>query len=135
MSLVEDEDAIRAVFDTVASAWAAGDAEAFAEAYAENATAILPGYFLPGKATITESMAGAFAGPLHGSKRVHTLQSLRFIQADVAIVISRSSTDFPGGAGPISLVTWVLAKQDGRWRIEAYHDCPAAEPTLRGDAR
>lgn len=41
----------------------------------------------------------------------------------------------PDGARPASLVTWVLSKHDGRWLIEAYHDCPAADPALTGDAR
>jgi uncharacterized protein (TIGR02246 family) len=127
--LVEDDSAVRAVFDAVSSAWAGSDADAFVEWYTEDATAILPGYYLPGKANIRASMADAFAGPLNGSRRIHVLQSVRFLDDDTAIVISKSSTLFPGEAEPPAerwaLATWVLSKHAGRWLIEAYHDCPA----------
>jgi uncharacterized protein (TIGR02246 family) len=127
--LVEDDSAVRAVFDAVSSAWAGSDADAFVEWYTEDATAILPGYYLPGKANIRASMADAFAGPLNGSRRIHVLQSVRFLDDDTAIVISKSSTLFPGEAEPPAerwaLATWVLSKHAERWLIEAYHDCPA----------
>jgi uncharacterized protein (TIGR02246 family) len=125
--LVEDDSAVHAVFDAVSSAWAGSDADAFIEWYTEDATAILPGYYLPGKANIRASMADAFVGPLNGSRRIHVLQSVRFLD-DTAIVISKSSTLFPGEAEPPAerwaLATRVLSKHAGRWLIEAYHDCP-----------
>jgi uncharacterized protein (TIGR02246 family) len=120
--------AIRAVFDEVASAWEEGDTEAFVAWYADDATAILPGFYLPGKDAIRTSMAAAFAGPLKGSRRIHQVRSIRHPADGTAIVISDSTTVFPGEAGPAAerreRATWVLSRHDGRWLIDAYHGGP-----------
>jgi uncharacterized protein (TIGR02246 family) len=127
-----DERAVRAVIDAVSGAWADNDAAAFVGHYAEEATAILPGYALRDRSDIRTAMTQAFAGQLKGSRRIHQVQSVRFLgdATATAIVISQSGTLFPGEAEPPanrwSLATWTLSKHSGRWLIEAYHDCPAA---------
>jgi uncharacterized protein (TIGR02246 family) len=119
---------IQEVFDEVSRAWGVGDADKFAEWYAEDATAVLPGSYLQDREAIRAAMAVAFAGPLHGSGRVHAVQKVRFLGDDTAIVITRSSTLSAGGGEPPverrELATWVLSRQDGRWLIRAYHGCP-----------
>jgi uncharacterized protein (TIGR02246 family) len=124
-----DERAVRAVFDATTNAWADGDANAFVEAYGENATVILPGFHLRGKADILASMRDAFAGPLKGSRRIHAVRDVRFLGDEVAVVITRSVTALPGEAEPPAerreSATWVLSKCDGRWLVEGYHSCPA----------
>lgn len=129
-ALVGDERAVRAVVNSVSGAWADNDATAFVEHYAEDATAILPGFALRNRADIRTSMAEAFAGQLKGSRRIHQVQSMRFPADATAIVISRGSTVFPGEAEPPAdrwaLATWVLSQHSGRWLIEAYHDCPTS---------
>lgn len=126
--LAAPDSAIRAVFREVASAWEDGDTDAFVAWYADDATAILPGFYLPGKDAIRTSMAEAFAGPLKGSRRMHRVRSIRHLGDGTAIVISDSTTVFPGAAGPGAerreRATWVLSRHDGRWLIEAYHGCP-----------
>jgi hypothetical protein len=97
-----DVDAVHQVFAAVSHAWAAGDADAFVASYTEEASAILPGFALLGRAAIRDAMGDAFAGPLKGSRRVHQLRSVRFLNdADgdgagggggTAIVLSRSGT-------------------------------------------
>jgi len=62
--LAGPDTAIHTVFDEVTSAWQDGDTDAFVAWYADDATAILPGFYLPGKDAIRTSMAAAFAGPL-----------------------------------------------------------------------
>jgi uncharacterized protein (TIGR02246 family) len=125
----EDERAVLATFDATSGAWADGDANAFVEWYAEDATVILPGFHLRGKGDIGAGMGTAFAGPLSGSRRIHAVQSVRFLADDAAIVITRSATAFPGETEPPAerrdLATWVLSRHDGRWLVEAYHSCPA----------
>jgi uncharacterized protein (TIGR02246 family) len=128
-----EERAMLAVFDATSSAWADGDANAFVTWYAEDATVILPGFYLRGKADVRASMGHAFAGPLKGSRRIHAVQSVRFLGDDTAIVITRSATTFPGEADPPAerreLATWALSRDDGRWLVEAYHSCVAgADP-------
>src|SRR5258708_35948793 len=132
-SIRDEKRAVLAVFDAASSAWTDGDANAFVEWYAEDATVILPGFYLRGRADVRASMGNAFAGPLKGSRRIHTVQSVRFLSDDTAIVITRSATTFPGEAEPPAerweLPTWGLSKGDARGLVEAYHSCTAvAEP-------
>lgn len=128
------DSAIRSVFDEVARAWEKGDTDAFVAWYADDATAILPGFYLPGKDAIRTSMAAAFAGALKGSRRLHEVRSIRRLGDGMAIVITDSTTVFPGEGGlpgearpdteQRERATWVLSGHDGGWLIEAYHGCP-----------
>ncbi|WP_440072601.1 SgcJ/EcaC family oxidoreductase [Streptosporangium sp. OZ121] len=127
-SLVEAAQEVHTVLDEVYAAWADNDATAFVAPYAENATAILPGTYLRDRDAIHAAMAALFAGELRGSKGVHEVQSIRFVGADVAVVISKGAVlptgqSEPDGANR-ALETWVLAEQDGTWRVQAFHSCP-----------
>ena len=124
-----DEAAIRAVLEDSYRAWAAGDADGMVAAYTDDASAIMPGAFRDGRDVIRDSMAMAFAGPLEGTSTFNRQLSVRFIGADAAIVLSESGILFPGQSevpleGRVNC-TWVLEKQDGAWRIAAYHNSPA----------
>ncbi|MBP2705478.1 SgcJ/EcaC family oxidoreductase [Microbispora sp. RL4-1S] len=131
-----DERAVLAVFDATSGAWADGDVNTFVRWYAEDASVILPGTYLRGKAEIRAQMGEAFALPLKGSKRVHQARSVRFVGADTAIVITRSATVFPGEAEPPAerweLATWVLSRGGDGWLVEAYHGCPARRSSPAG---
>jgi uncharacterized protein (TIGR02246 family) len=123
------QDAVVATFEATSKAWTDGDASAFAAWYADDATVILPGFYLRGKNDVDASMAAAFAGPLRGSRRVHSVQSVRFLAPDAAIVVTRSATVFPGEdeapAERRDLATWVLTRRDLQWSVESYHGCLA----------
>ncbi|MDN3352051.1 SgcJ/EcaC family oxidoreductase [Actinomadura sp. DC4] len=125
-------NAVHAVFDATSSAWARGDADAFTDWYAEEASVILPGFALLGRAHVRAGMAAAFVGALEGSRRLHVVRDVRFLGADTALVVTRSVTVLPGEAEPEpapELATWVLSLHDGRWLVEAYHSCPAPAET------
>jgi uncharacterized protein (TIGR02246 family) len=127
--LEASERGVLDVFDATSAAWADGDVDAFVTRYADHATVIFPGTYLRGKASIRAAMADAFAGPLKNTRRIHKVQSVRFLRDGAATVITRSATTLPGEADPAAqrweLATWVLSRQDGRWFVEAYHSCPA----------
>ena len=122
-----DDSAVTAVLDEVYAAWAAGDADTFVAPYAEHATAVLPGSYLQDKNAIRATMADGFTGPLNGSKGIYQVQSIRFPSTDTAIVVSQGGIMFAGqtdiAAETRSVDTWVLARQDGAWRVEAFHNC------------
>lgn len=124
----EADDAIRTLFGEVSRAWADGDADTFAQWYADDATVILPGYHLPGRKAIREAMGAAFAGPLHGTRRIHEVLSIRYLDAETALVITRSATVPSAGTEvPEHLrerATWALSRRHGHWLVEAYHSCP-----------
>ena len=132
MSHEDGHDELLAVFGEMSGAWDEGDAARFADFYTEDATAVGPGIYLRGKDHIRQSMAGAFGGPLKGSRRPHRPQSVRLLDRDTAIVVTRSDTILPGEAEApperAHLVTWILACQGGgqarRWLVEANHMSP-----------
>jgi uncharacterized protein (TIGR02246 family) len=124
----QDEQAVLATFKAMSDAWASMDAGMFAACYAADATVIGPGIHLRGRDDINASMAAAFAGPLNNSHRPHAAQSVRFLPGGTAVVVTRSATVFPGEteAPPDRqhLVTWILARHDAAWLVEANHMCP-----------
>jgi uncharacterized protein (TIGR02246 family) len=130
MGLDREHEELLAIFDTMSGAWEAGDAAEFANVYTDDATVAGPGIYLRGREHIRQSMAVAFAGPLKGSRRSHQPQSTRLLGADTAIVVTRSDTVLPGEdqvpPEREHLVTWVLARQGGWWRVEANHMSPVS---------
>ena len=127
--LEASERGVLEVFDRTTAAWADGDVDAFVTWYADHATVIFPGTYLRGKASIQAAMGDAFAGPLKNTRRIHQVQSVRFLGDGAAAVVTRSATVFPGEADPAAqrweLATWAMSWQDGRWLVEAYHSGPA----------
>jgi uncharacterized protein (TIGR02246 family) len=127
-SLVEADRQVRAVLDEVYAAWADNDADAFVAPYAETATAVLPGTYLPDRQAIRATMATLFAGELAGSKGVHEVQTIPFVGIDVAVVISKGAMLLAGQTEPDAanraLETWVLTRQAGTWRVQAFCNCP-----------
>jgi uncharacterized protein (TIGR02246 family) len=129
---VEDEAAIKAVLVESYKAWEAGDADGMVADYTADATAIMTGSFRDGRDVIAKNMAMGFEGPLKGSTTSNRQLGIRFVGRDAAILISESAILFPGETEvPDSRkvnCTWVFAKQDGRWRVAAYHNSPVLAP-------
>jgi uncharacterized protein (TIGR02246 family) len=77
-------------------------------------------------------MALAFQGPLKGSSTSNKQLSIRFVGRDGAIVISESAILFAGETEVPDTrkvnCTWVFEKQDGQWRVAAYHNSPVLAP-------
>jgi len=55
------------------------------------------------------------------------VQSIRFLGADTAVVLSKGAIVFAGQGEPApqsrTLDGWVLSKHDEGWRVEAFHNC------------
>ena len=120
-----DQHAVLDVLKGVYEAWEANDAEAFVADYFDDASVVQPGVYRKNRQEIQSSMAGAFAGPLKGSRVIDQPQDVRFLSEDAAIVISEGGILFPGQDSVSSegrvRATWVLAKRDNRWFVAAYH--------------
>jgi len=123
-----DNALVGAVLDAVYAAWADNDADAFIAPYAPEATAIHSGTVMAGRDAIRAVMAAGFQGPLKGSRGLHEVQSIRFVGPDTAIVFSKGVIQFAGQPAPApesrTLDGWVLSRQEGTWRVEAFHNCP-----------
>jgi len=84
-------DQVLSVIHAVYDNWAAGDADAFAELYTDDATVVQPGVHKKNKGEIQTTMAAAFAGPLKGSRVLDEPQSVRFLGPDTAVVRAPTS--------------------------------------------
>ena len=90
-----DQQAVLGVLKGVYEAWEANDAEAFVADYLDDASVVQPGVYKKDRQEIQSSMAGAFAGPLKGSRVIDQPQDVRFLNEDTAIVISEGGIVFP----------------------------------------
>lgn len=119
---------VQDTLDQLYAAWSAGDADAFASLYTEDATVVMPAVFHQGREAIRDYMAVAFAGPLKGSRGIDEPQDIRILD-DTAIVVSNAGILFAGEqdlpAERERRATWVFSKQDDRWLISAYTNTPA----------
>ncbi|MFJ7905546.1 MULTISPECIES: SgcJ/EcaC family oxidoreductase [unclassified Kitasatospora] len=126
-----DAAALRAVPERIVAAWAAQDADGFAEVFTEDATLILPGdVFLTSRQQIRAFMTQAFAGPFKGTRVTGEPVSVRPLAEDVAVLVTRGGVLAPGDAEVTAeraiRATWVLARQGADWRIASYQNTPLA---------
>ncbi|MEU4167503.1 SgcJ/EcaC family oxidoreductase [Streptomyces sp. NPDC026665] len=130
-SATEDRQDIRGVLDRLYSAWADGDADAFAALYTEDATVVMPGVFNDGREEIRAYIAAGFAGPLKGSRPLDEPRRIRFPRPGTAVVVSEAAVLLAGEsevpADRRRRATWVLVRDaaDGTWAITSYHNAPA----------
>jgi uncharacterized protein (TIGR02246 family) len=123
-----DDAAVRALLDRIYAAFAANDADVYADAYAEPAVAVMPGAYPNGRVALQSAMRQLFAGPLAGATGEFDVQSIRYLGTDVAVVISRArvllADQSDAAAVEPWLDTWVISRVSGTWQVESFHSCP-----------
>jgi uncharacterized protein (TIGR02246 family) len=112
-----DEAAVRAHFEAFTEAWVKGDAKAVAAGYAEDADLVRPGEpKVEGRAAIETFYARVFAGPLKGVAKKMTVDHVRLVTPDVAVVDSSYTLD---RAAPVlrarGLSVTILVKRGASW--------------------
>jgi uncharacterized protein (TIGR02246 family) len=121
--MTDDDNAVRELLRQTVTAWTANDAGAFADLYTKDATVTLAdGTYLRNRDEIRAFMAAGFAGRLRGTRGLDEVESIRPLGPGAAVAVSRSG--FTPPAGTVRRATWVLARQDGDWRVAAYANCP-----------
>lgn len=123
----EDQAAIAAVPARMVQAWAAHDADAFADLFLDDGTMILPGLYKKGQADIRAFMAGAYAGPYAGTRVTGQPIEIKVLGPDVVAVITVGGVLAPGDdeltdAAAIR-ASWILVRRDGRWQLAVYQNC------------
>lgn len=124
-----DTVAVADLLARMGAAWAAHDATAFADLYADDATVVTAGTYIQGKEQIRAFMVAGFDGPLRGTESTEQPQRIRFLAPDVAVVDSLGGYR-PAGEAVVPphlqrRATWVLARTGGDWLVESYHNCAA----------
>ena len=123
-----DHKAITDVLHRVDAAWAANDADAFADLYRADGTVVLPGRNLVGREAIRADMKEKYAGVYRGTTSRNDAESIRLLGSDAAVVVGLSGIMAPGERTVAPefqrRATWVLSRQDGTWLVDAYHNSP-----------
>ncbi|AWI32816.1 SgcJ/EcaC family oxidoreductase [Streptomyces tirandamycinicus] len=124
----EDKAAIAALPQRIVQAWAAHDADAFAEVFTPDGSMIIPGVLQKGRESIRAFMAQAFQGPFKGTRVTGTPVDLRFANSESGILITQGGILAPGESEPSAdravNASWVVVKRDGQWFLAAYQNSP-----------
>jgi uncharacterized protein (TIGR02246 family) len=128
-----EEAQIHAIVQSEEDAWNRGDAEAFAEHYAENGSFTnVIGQQLYGRKAFIGQHAMIFSTIYKGSHNIFTVSKITFLRPDVALVeidgaLSGANRFPPGmkagddGALHVKLLE-VMTKEKGSWSIAAFHN-------------
>jgi uncharacterized protein (TIGR02246 family) len=123
-----EQRAVLAVLDDLTEAWNAGDAAAFAANFTEDADYItFFGANTPGREAIESTHHALFTGPLKGSRLTGAGEppKIRFPRPDVAIAVLGGGSTVAGDTPDptrASTVTYVLVRDDGRWRVTSFQN-------------
>ncbi|MEV4943686.1 SgcJ/EcaC family oxidoreductase [Streptomyces zaomyceticus] len=124
----EDKAAIAALPQRIVEAWAAHDADAFAEVFTPDGSMIIPGVFQKGREAIRAFMTQAFEGPFKGTRVIGTPADLRFANSESGILITQGGILAPGESEPSAEravnASWVVVKREGHWFLAAYQNSP-----------
>jgi uncharacterized protein (TIGR02246 family) len=135
MTNQKDLMSINELFAQLSKSWNIGDGIAYGNCFTEDADYVtFMGQRLKGREQITEVHQMLFNGPLKGSIMISTSSSdiqPRFITPEVAIIhaigevqLAQPAQD-PNDRGSIN--TNVVLKQNGEWKITAFHNCRIQE--------
>ncbi|BCJ41165.1 hypothetical protein GCM10010168_45370 [Actinoplanes ianthinogenes] len=119
---------IAAVPARMVRAWAAHDADAFADLFAEDGTLILPGVHRTGRAAIREYMADAYQGIYRGTTVTGSPIGIKPLGPGAVALLTEGGVLPPGqdeltSANAIR-ASWILVKRDDRWVLAVYQNCP-----------
>ena len=119
--MTNDEKVLHGLVYQLEAAWNAADAAGFAALFAEDADFIhiLGGYYT-GRAAIEAGHRMIFGTIYKGSTVRYSVERIRFLRPDVAIVFLRQFLQFREGGAASELEarpTVIAEKADGKWQI------------------
>jgi uncharacterized protein (TIGR02246 family) len=119
-----DEATIRSFPQAMIAAWNRGDATAFAEPFAEDASFIaFEGTELSGRKAIVDFHQPLFDKQLRGTRLEGGVRFVRFLGRDVAVLHGRCGVLLPGRERTIasreSMQLFVCTRARGAWRVDA----------------
>jgi uncharacterized protein (TIGR02246 family) len=122
-----DEREIRGLHRRVLDAWDAGDGEAFAAPFADDAVFVgFDGSVMRGREQIASVHQELFDRWLKGSRLVEERTEVRFVAPEVAIVSAIGGTVMRGKTEPAperdSIQTLVAVREEGRWSFTSFQN-------------
>ncbi len=129
--MTDDELALHGMVYQLEQAWNAADATAFAEPFTDNAdfVHILGGYYT-GRAAIEAGHRMIFGTIYKGSTVRYSVEKIRFLRPDVALLFLRQYLQFFEDGQPRELEarpTIVAESADSKWQIAALQNTRISE--------
>ena len=115
---VEDERAIRDVLARFYAAWNAHDVDKMVSIYADDVDHInVYAEWSQGRPAIRRALERAHSGPLRNDQKTYSVEKMKFLTPDVAVVHVRSlSTVLHVG----NIGTYVMRKTDENWLVVSF---------------
>src|SRR5687767_1227493 len=114
----EDEQAIRDALTRFYEGWNTHDADKMVSIYAEDIDHInVFAEWKKGKSAMREAARKLHAGPAKNDHKTFTIEKIRFVKPDVAVIQVRSLS-IPCGCG--NLGTYVMSKESGKWLVLSF---------------
>ncbi|HLO60317.1 MAG TPA: SgcJ/EcaC family oxidoreductase [Bacteroidales bacterium] len=111
----EEEKAIKDVLGRFYEGWNTHDVDKMISVYAEDIDHInTHAQWHKGKAAIKDDLIQFHSGPGKNSYKTYTIEKIRFIKPDVAVVQVRSISSV-GNIG-----TYVMSKEKGKWLVVSF---------------
>lgn len=129
--MTSEERALHGMVYQLEAAWNAADSASFAALFAEYADFIhiLGGYYT-GRAAIESGHRMIFGTIYKGSSVRYSVEKIRFLRPDVAMIFLRQFLQFQEGGAASELEarpTIIAEKVDGSWRIAAMQNTRITE--------
>ena len=127
-----DEAAIRANVKQMETGWNAHDGKAFAAPFADDADYVIAnGMYVKGRDAIEKGHVEIFTTFYKDSRNAATIRSVRFLRPDVAVVHVEWNLEFKANGETRkarAMNTMIMTKDNGKWRIAAFHNTPLKPP-------
>lgn len=123
-----DEQAIRKIINTMETGWTQKSGETFSSVFADGADYIVwNGYYFPNMSKQQNAAAhqGLFDGPYRTYDITLKIDKMRFLRPDLALVHVYGGGYTKGSAvpeNPTVLMTMIVEKKDGAWKIISFHN-------------
>ncbi|MEU1753388.1 SgcJ/EcaC family oxidoreductase [Micromonospora matsumotoense] len=124
-----DERAALTVAMRIQAAWAANDADMFADVFTDDGSLLMRDEQLTSREEIRAYMSRGFAGPLRGARVKGWPVEVAFLTDDVALVVTEGGIIMAGqdDIAPENFIraTWVMLRQpDGQLRLVSHQSSP-----------
>ena len=128
-----EEAAVRALYQQLMDGWNQGSGDAFAAVFTEDGDLVgFDGTHLKGRQEIAPFHQQLFDKWLKGSRLVGQVKDVRLLHPDVALMHAVGGTVLRGKSEPVperdSIQTLVATRQDGEWRLAAFHQNTRLHP-------
>ncbi|GLZ77657.1 hypothetical protein Afil01_24640 [Actinorhabdospora filicis] len=122
-----DSAAVTALFDRLNAAWGAGDAEAYADAFTEDADYVtFVGTHLHGRKQIVDAHAALWEKFQKNTHLYGKIRRMRFLTPDVAVIVTEGAVLKPGQDAPkrsqLKVQTLTAVRNGGQWRFAAFQN-------------